>query len=230
MIRNIIERTVANKLYVEATGLSTDTKQTEGIINGSKFTEVDTGIGYLFDESSGVWVAQNTGNGKTSISAAVVTLGTSLTYTGSEQTQTVSTVKLGESTLTATTDYEVVDNKATNAGDYTLKVVGNGSYAGGVAKAFSVAKANGSVTPADESLELVVGTDGSTTLTVTGDGALSVESNEAVCKAVITTEDDTTTLTVTPVAEGTDTVTITLADGDNYNGSTATVGITVTEE
>ena len=36
--------------YIEAAGLSTDTKPTSGIITGSKFTEVDTGDEYMFAE------------------------------------------------------------------------------------------------------------------------------------------------------------------------------------
>ena len=231
MIRNIVERSVANLMYIEAYGLSTDDKPVDGIITGSKFTEVDTGIESIFDEVSGTWSAMNTGNGKTSIANAVVTLGTALTYTGNEQTQAVSSVKVGSTTLTANTDYEVTDNKATNASEYTLKVVGKGSYAGGVAKDFSIAKADGNLTPTDDSMELVVGTDGDNVITVVGDGELSVAVDDtAVATAVLTTEDNVTTLTVTPVAAGSANVTITMADSDNYNGTTATVAVTVTEE
>ena len=231
MIRNLVERSVANLMYIESVGLSDDAKPVGGIVTGSKFTEVDTGIEYLYDEVSGTWSAMNTGNGKTSIVSAVVTLGSALTYTGSEQTQSVSSVKLGSTTLTANTDYEVSGNKATDAGDYTLRIVGKGSYAGGVAKDFTVAKADGSLTPADDSMALVIGTDGDNVITVVGDGELSVAVDDtAVATAVLTTEDDVTTLVVTPVAAGNATVTLTMADSANYNGTTATVSVTVTEE
>lgn len=231
MIRNIVERSVADLMYIESVGLSYEAKPVGGIVTGSKFTEVDTGIKSLYDEVSGTWSAVNSGNGKTSIANAVVTLGSALTYTGNEQTQAVSSVKIGSTTLTANTDYEVTDNKATNAGDYTLKVVGKGSYAGGVAKDFSVAKADGSLTPTDDSMELVVGTDGDNVITVVGDGELSVAVDDtAIATAVVVTEDNVTTLTVTPVAAGSATITITMADSANYNGTTATVAVTVTEE
>ena len=36
--------------YIEASGLSTDTKPTENVMNGSIFTEVDTGKVYFFNE------------------------------------------------------------------------------------------------------------------------------------------------------------------------------------
>ena len=231
MIRNIIERSVANLMYIEAYGLSTDDKPVDGIITGSKFTEVDTGIESIFDEASGTWSAVNSGNGKTSIANAVVTLGTALTYTGNEQTQTVSSVKIGDTTLVADTDYNVHDNKATDVGDYTLRIVGKGSYAGGIAKDFSVAKADGSLTPTDDSMELVVGTDGDNVITVVGDGELNVAVDDtAIATAIVATENNVTTLTVTPVAAGSATVTITMADSANYNGTTATVAVTVTEE
>ena len=231
MIRNIVERSVADLMYIESVGLSYEAKPVGGIVTGSKFTEVDTGIKSLYDEVSGTWSAVNSGNGKTSIANAVVTLGSALTYTGNEQTQAVSSVKIGSTTLTANTDYEVTDNKATNAGDYTLKVVGKGSYAGGVAKDFSVAKADGSLTPTDDSMELVVGTDGDNVITVVGDGELSVAVDDtAIATAAVVTEDNVTTLTVTPVAAGSATITITMADSANYNGTTTTVAVTVTEE
>lgn len=47
------------KHYIEAAGLSTDTKPTAGIVTGSVFVEVDTGDGYLFAEGdSPEWVKQ----------------------------------------------------------------------------------------------------------------------------------------------------------------------------
>lgn len=46
--------TVAN-LVTEYNGLSTDTKPLEAR-NGDKFTEMDTGDIYYFDEESGDWI------------------------------------------------------------------------------------------------------------------------------------------------------------------------------
>lgn len=51
MVRTLEERTfVPGKKYIEAAGLSTDTKPTENIITGSLFLEVDTGDVYAFAE------------------------------------------------------------------------------------------------------------------------------------------------------------------------------------
>ena len=57
MVRIINERLITqDKKYVDAFGLSTEDKPVAGIITGSKFTEVDTGDIYLFDETStGTW-------------------------------------------------------------------------------------------------------------------------------------------------------------------------------
>ena len=170
-------------------------------------------------------MAQNTGNGKTSIAGATVTLGSALTYNGSEQTQAVSTVKIGATTLTESTDYEIRDNKGTDAGTYVLRIVGNGDYVGYVDKEFTIAKANGSVTADPDTLSLEEGGDaGTSTLTVTGDGEISIATSAADV-ATATVDDDT--VTVTPVGAGSATITMTLADSDNYNGSTETISVIV---
>ena len=206
-------------------GNSGDSKPTTGIVTGSSFKEVDTGIEYLYDEVSGGWIAQNTGNGKTSIAGATVTLGSALTYNGSEQTQGVSTVKIGSTTLTASTDYEIINNKGTDAGTYVLRIVGKGDYVGYVDKEFTVAKANGSVTASPDELSLTEDGDaGTSTITVTGDGEISIATSDADV-ATVALDDDT--VTVTPVGAGSATVTITLAASDNYNGSSDTISVTV---
>lgn len=57
MVRTIVERPfVSGKKYAEYFGKSTDNKPVTGIVTGSKFTEVNTGDVYLFDETGdGTW-------------------------------------------------------------------------------------------------------------------------------------------------------------------------------
>lgn len=57
MIRKLVDRYFdQEKKYAEMFGKSTDTKPLTGLVTGSKFTEVDTGDVYLFDESGdGTW-------------------------------------------------------------------------------------------------------------------------------------------------------------------------------
>ena len=226
MIRTITRKVFTNdKLFCNFAGNSSDSKPTEGIITGSTFLEVDTGIEYLFDEDTGAWEATGSGNGKTSIAGATVTLGSALSYDGTEQTQTVSTVKIGSTTLTESTDYEITNNKGTNVGTYTMRILAKGTYVGHVDKEFTISKGNGSVTASPDSLSLDEGGEaGTSTITVTGDGDISVSTSNADV-ATVSLEDET--VTVTPVAEGSATITITLADSDNYNGDTETISVTV---
>ena len=75
---------------------------------------------------------------KRDIAEATVTLGETLTYTGKTQTQTVASVKYNGKDVTYTVKND--SDKATNAGDYTLTLVGTGSFTGEVNVPFTVAK------------------------------------------------------------------------------------------
>jgi len=56
MVRIVEEKIIdENKRYIEAYGLSTDTKPTELLITGSIFVEVNTGNAYLWDETGATW-------------------------------------------------------------------------------------------------------------------------------------------------------------------------------
>lgn len=226
MIRKLVDRFFnEDNKYAEMFGLSSDDKPVEGLITGSKFTEVDTGIEYRFDEESRTWTPQNSGNGKTSIIGATVTMGADVQYDGTEKTKAVSTVKIGATTLTEDTDYIVKDNKGTEIGSYVLYIVGIGSYAGAIAEPWTIGKGTGSVSASPDSLSLTAGgDDGESTLSVTGDGELSAASSaEAVATAEIVGEK----VIVTPLAEGSATVTVTLAGSDHYTGDTDTISVTV---
>ena len=226
MIRKLVDRYFnEDDKYSEMYGLSSDNKPAEGLVTGSKFTEVDTGIEYRFDEESKSWFPQNSGNGKTSIVGATVTLGSAVKYDGTQKTKSVSSVVIGTTTLTENTDYIVKDNQATEVGNYVLYIVGIGSYTGAIAKDWSIAKGDGSVTASPDSLSLTAeGDDGTSTLTVTGDGAISVSSS---AEAVATAEVSGTTVTVHPLAEGSATITVTMAATDHYTTASDTISVTV---
>lgn len=56
MVRYLVKRpTTDGKFYAECAGLSTDPKPTLTLITGSRFTEVDTGKTYLYDEMGVEW-------------------------------------------------------------------------------------------------------------------------------------------------------------------------------
>ena len=229
MIRMINWKLIAEgMIYAELAGYSGDDKPDEGLVTGSRFLEADTGIEYVFEEEAGAWIPMNSGNGKTSITGATVTLGSDLVYTGNEQTKAVSSVKLGDTTLTADTDYDVVGNKGTDVGSYTLRIVGKSSYTGIIPKDWTIGKGSGSVSASPDTLTLTEGGEaGESELMVTGDGAVTVASS---AKAGATAELNDDTVTVTPLTVGTATVTVTLAAGDRYTGDTATISVTVEAE
>lgn len=141
------------------------------------------GVGEFIMTPSLGWVPADGG-----VSELTVTLGSSLTYSGSEQTQEVSSVKKGTTTLTEDTDYKVYNNKATTVGTYGLQIVGIGDYAGTVITvAFTVAKL--SLTKPTKSADLTwSGTEQTVTLTnfsedyenVSGDKATEIGSYTAV--------------------------------------------------
>ena len=213
------------KKFCDFAGMSSDTKPTGNFITGSRFIEVDTGVVFLYDETSQSWFSQGSGNGKTLITGATVTLGSAVKYDGTEKTKSVSSVVLGETTLTENTDYIVKDNKGTEVGNYVLHIVGIGSYTGAISEDWSIAKGDGSVSASPDSLSLTAeGDDGTSTLTVTGDGPISVSSS---AESVATAEVDGTTVTVHPLTEGSATITVTMAASDHYTTASDTISVTV---
>lgn len=76
---------------------------------------------------------------KRDITGATITLGTALTYTGQEQTQTVAEVKVGDVVVDG---YTISDNTGTNVNTYTLTVTGNGNFTGTETKTWSIGKAD----------------------------------------------------------------------------------------
>ena len=74
-----------------------------------------------------------------SVAGAVVTLSpTSFRYDGQAHSPTVTSVKLGDTTLTADTDYTVEIPTETAAGTYTVTVTGKGNYTGTAAATFTI--------------------------------------------------------------------------------------------
>lgn len=55
------ETFTVGKVYCDGDCLSTDTKPTNGIANGSKLYEMDTGKRYMFDEENSTWIQVSTG-------------------------------------------------------------------------------------------------------------------------------------------------------------------------
>ena len=76
---------------------------------------------------------------KSITATAVITLDANPTYNGAEQTITIESVKVGNTTLTANQDYEVTSGQsATNVGAVTLTLSGKGNYTGTATKGWSI--------------------------------------------------------------------------------------------
>ena len=71
------------------------------------------------------------------ISKAEIVLGSSLTYNGQQQTQSITSVTVDGLTVT----YDPSGNTGKDAGGYTLTVTGNGNFTGTASKDFTIAKA-----------------------------------------------------------------------------------------
>ena len=169
----------------------------------------------------------NIGINITNIDDAVVTLGAALTYNGSEQTQTIQSVVLDGIPLIEGIDYIVINNKQTNAGTYTLSVIGKFPYSGSVQKTWTIAKAAAPVISLDKPSVQIVGEIGKTeTVTVSSSvsGTVSVQSSEP---NIVTATVSEMTVTLTGKANGSATVTITFNGGSNYEIATTSIGVVV---
>lgn len=63
MFTNITASYNNGDVLIESACLSTDTKPTDGIANGSACIEMDTGDKYMFDEAGGQWIKLGSGGG-----------------------------------------------------------------------------------------------------------------------------------------------------------------------
>ena len=163
----------------------------------------------------------------TSIAEATVTLDKeSFSYTGKAQKPTVSSVGLNQTTLSSETDYDVIVEEQTAIGNYTLTVIGKGSYSGTVVKNWSIGRGAGSVSYATAEITKTVGDAAFTNeLTKVGDGTVTYSISDGGTDTTINTS--TGEVTVGSTA-GTATVTATVTNGTNYDYATTTATYTLT--
>lgn len=60
---SIDRRSIGGEVFNRVRCLSTDTKPTRKIKNGSTLYEIDTGKGYVFDADSGTWIEKTSSGG-----------------------------------------------------------------------------------------------------------------------------------------------------------------------
>ena len=174
------------------------------------------------------------------ITNAEVKLGESLTYNGTEQTQTIASVKVGDVEVTG---YTVKNNTGRAAGDYTLTITaGNSNFTGSVEKKFNIGKLNigNAVITLGESLTYT-GLPQTQTIASVKVGELAVDTYDVADAQQINAGKYTLTVTGTGNFTGTAEKEFTIApktilDGDvqvdsrvlTYTGKAQTPQVTVT--
>ena len=214
------EGTVVNAELLSSLGAMT--------LNGEDVNNPSFYAPTTYGEAGQVLVSQGAGaapiwgasSGK-NIANATVTLGASLTFNGSAQEQTITSVMLDGTTLNEGADYKVAGNIATDAGNYVLAVMGIGDYTGTLWVDWSIAKAQASISvPASADIIGVVGTQKQVTVVI-GNGygdIFATSSAPSVATAGILGN----VITLTLVSEGNATITINMIG--NYQAS-ATISV-----
>lgn len=156
------------------------------------------------------------------IGSATITLGTPATYDGNEKTVGISKVTVDSKDLGAGADYSVVSgNKATDVGDTTLKIKGEGNYTGTASTTWSLRKADlyatdfdipGSSASVDYSGDPISVTPPSLTSPKTGAGKITVYYTG-------TGSTNYSKSTTAPTEVGTYDVTFDVAGGKNFNAA-----------
>lgn len=194
------------------------------VSNPSFYAPTTSGTAGQVLKSMGAGQAPVWANEPADISGAVVTLGASLTYNGSAQTQTVQSVVLNGDTLSPNVDYKISGNVATNAGNYTLMITGIGSYSGTAYVNWSISPAQGAISVSQSNVNIAgtIGTSVSVTINITDGSGEFVANTEDTNKISINLFGNT--LTITSKATGSATVNISLVG--NYTAS-ASVNVKV---
>ena len=163
-------------------------------------------------------IGVDSGGGGNNIANASVTLGASLTFNGSAQEQTITSVTLNGDALAEGTDYKVAGNIATDAGNYVLAVMGIGDYSGTLWVDWTIARAQGSISvPASMDIIGAVGTQKQVTVVIgNGYGDMFATSS---APSVVTAGISGNVIDLTLVSEGNATITINIVG--NYQASAA---------
>ena len=162
-----------------------------------------------------------------SITNATVTATGTFTYTGAAIVPETITVKLGETTLTVTTDYSLGFSDNINAGDATITATGKGKYTGTATGKFTINKANPVLTFSPTTASITFGNEAAftkPTLTTTPEGLSVTYESKDTDKATV----NATTGDITPVAAGENIeIKANFEGNDNYNSTSASYTLTV---
>ena len=208
----IVTATINNAVSGDTFNL-TYTDNTATAVNS--YTATVTGLGnanYTLTGASGTEQAWSIV--EASIANATVELSeTEFTYTGQSQKPTV-TVKLGDTPLTANTDYTVTfGDNSTDVDTCTVTVTGTGNYSGTATATYTITPAALTITGATLASKTYDGTTNATVESVTFDGEVQPTANDYTAAAAFADANAGTGKSAT--------VTVTLSNG-NYSLATST--------
>lgn len=206
-ISNTVDGDIISLNYDSSTTAATDAGTYTATV--SALTGTDAG-NYTLDGVQNRSLAWSIGSA--SIANATVGLSaTEFTYNGQSQTPTV-TVKLGENTLAANTDYTVTfSGNSTDAGTYTVTVTGTGNYTGTATNTYTITPAALTITGVTLTDKTYDGTNTATVESVAFDGFTLAKGTDYTAAAVYDSADAGTNRTAT--------VTVTLTSGNYTLGS-----------
>ena len=205
-----------------------DIKPTPEVKDGTTKLTNDTDFTYSYSNNRNAGTATLTITGKgnyegevtkkftispKSIDGASIELANkSFAYTGSEQTVNITSVKLSDGTILGTDDYVIKDNsnKATNAGEITLTIEGNGNYTETATTTWEITKAVPKLADFD------VVPDLSNELTYSGEEQIVNVTAKAGIRGMGMITVRYNDSTEKPVNVGSYAITIDVADGSNY--------------
>lgn len=230
--------TDTEKTYNHAAQSPTISAYDSNEINVSGDSQTNAGnytITFALASTNYIWSDDSTANkyASWSISAKVVTAPTvtdiSKTYNRTLQGPTISTYDSNDIIVTGASQINAGSYTLTMSLANTLNLVWDDTTTADKTVAWTIAKAQGSVSVSPSSLSLTsVAPSRVVRVTIVGDGTVTTGTTaSAVATVTPATLAGSGNITVTGVGNGSATITVTLAAGDNYLGASATVVVTV---
>lgn len=161
------------------------------------------------------------------LSDGVVTLNSSsFVYDGTIKNPTVTSVVLNGATLIANEDYKVVSTGATDAGNYILQIKGKNTYKGTIEVAWSISKANPTITgPSAITIDTLNETK-EEIFTSNSGGYFSFRVENT---SLVTISYNSGTISITPIAEGETNLIVNIAETLNYYPKQISIPLTILE-
>ena len=164
---------------------------------------------------------------RTDLSDGVVTLNSSsFVYDGTIKNPTVTSVVLNGATLIANEDYKIVSTGATDAGNYILQIKGKNTYKGTIEVAWSISKANPTITgPSAITIDTLNETK-EEIFTSNSGGYFSFRVENT---SLATISYNSGTISITPIAKGETNLIVNIAETLNYYPKQISIPLTILE-